>query len=243
MQSCLFQGRQVYSTGFFVTVSPVSIASSHGKVLRKTYGTNLSAPFIMQVSPFKAVQKSLIPNVGILATWPRGDAGRVPVRLLRLWSPLLTIITSLLTWSHPLAHRVSVRFSSLNDGITHTTVVMIVGWRASVCGYAEVCAPSLIGSGAHLLLAKCDPFCALQAYLKVRLLRLFLWSRCRFLIFFPLTLHTLCVHGRLDHDQHYVGDNSYNLQRRWRLDASSDNLHGSVEEDPVANFVIWPRRS
>ena len=105
----------------------------------------------MQVSPFKAVLKSLVPNVDVLATWPRGDASRVPARLLRLWSPLLTMITSLLTWSHPLAHRVSVRFSSLNDGITHATVVMIVGWRASVCGYAEVCAPSLIGSGAHPL--------------------------------------------------------------------------------------------
>ena len=30
------------------------------------------------------------------------------------------------------------------------------------------------------------------------------------------------------------------LQRRWRLDASSDNLHGLVEEDPVANFVMLP---
>ena len=34
---------------------------------------------------------------------------------------------------------------------------MIVGLRASVCGYAEDCAPSLIGSGARPLLAKCDP--------------------------------------------------------------------------------------
>ena len=68
MQPCLFQGCQVYSTGFFVKVSPLSIASSHGNVLRKTYVTDLSAPFIMQVSPFKAVLESLIPNVDILAT-------------------------------------------------------------------------------------------------------------------------------------------------------------------------------
>ena len=90
----------------------------------------------------------------------------------------------LLTWSHSLAHRVSVWFSSLNDGVTHTTVVTIVGWRASVGGYAEHCAPSLIGSGARPLLAKCDPFCALQACLKDRLLRLFRWSQCRFLMSF-----------------------------------------------------------
>ena len=51
-------------------VSPVSIASSHSKVHRKTYGTVLSTPFIMQevVRPFKAVLKGLIPNVDILAT-------------------------------------------------------------------------------------------------------------------------------------------------------------------------------
>ena len=30
------------------------------------------------------------------------------------------------------------------------------------------------------------------------------------------------------------------LQRRWRMDAWSDNLRGLVEEDPVANFVVLP---
>ena len=30
------------------------------------------------------------------------------------------------------------------------------------------------------------------------------------------------------------------FQRRWRLDASSDCLHGFVEENPVANFVVLP---
>ena len=50
-------------------------------------------------------------------------------------------------------------------------------------GYAEVYSPSLFGSGSHPLLSKCDPFCALQAYLKVRLFRLFFWSRRRFFVF------------------------------------------------------------
>ena len=69
MQSCLFQGRQVYSAGFFVTVSLVSIgiASSHGGEHRKTYGTNLSALFTMQVPPFKAVLMNTIPNVHVLS--------------------------------------------------------------------------------------------------------------------------------------------------------------------------------
>ena len=64
---------------------------------------------------------------------------------------------------------------------------MIVGRRASVCGYIEDCTPPLSGSGARPLLAKRDPFCALQACLKVRLLRLSRWSRCRFLMSFSYT--------------------------------------------------------
>ena len=69
MQSCLFQGRQVYGAGFFVTVSLVSIgiASSHGGEHRKTYGTNPSALFTMQVPPFKAVLMNTIPNVDVLS--------------------------------------------------------------------------------------------------------------------------------------------------------------------------------
>ena len=56
---------------------------------------------------------------------------------------------------------------SLNDGVTRATDVMMVGKHASVCGYGEDCTPSLRGSGARLLLAEGDPFCALQACLKV----------------------------------------------------------------------------
>ena len=51
-----------------------------------------------------------------------------------------------------------------------------------MCGYAEDRTPPLSGSGARPLLAKRDPFCALQACLKVRLFRLSRWSRCRFLM-------------------------------------------------------------
>ena len=56
MQSCRFQGQQVYSAGFFVTVSldSIEIASSHGGEHRKTHGMNLSAPFIIHATPLKA---------------------------------------------------------------------------------------------------------------------------------------------------------------------------------------------
>ena len=49
---------------------------------------------------------------------------------------------------------------SLNDGITRATDVMIVGKRASVCGYGKDCASALRGSGARMLFAECDHFCA-----------------------------------------------------------------------------------
>ena len=45
-----------------------------------------------------------------------------------------------------------------------------------MCGYAEDRTLPLSGSGACPLLAKRDPFCALQACLKVRLFRLFTTS-------------------------------------------------------------------
>jgi len=58
----------VYSAGFFVTVSPESmeLASSHCNQANKTYCLNLSAPFIMQVPPFKAVLMKTLPNVDVL---------------------------------------------------------------------------------------------------------------------------------------------------------------------------------
>ena len=51
------EGMVVCSAGFFVTVSPgsIEIASSHCSEQGKTYCMNLSAPYIMQVPPFKAV--------------------------------------------------------------------------------------------------------------------------------------------------------------------------------------------
>merc|ERR1712040_22660 len=55
---------------------------------------------------------------------------------------------------------------SLTDGIMRATDVMIGGKRALVCGYGDVgkgCAFAMRGSGARVLIAECDPICALQA--------------------------------------------------------------------------------
>ena len=64
----LEKAKVVYSAGFFVTVSPesIEIASSHCKEQGKMYCMNLSAPFIMQVPPFKAVLMKTMPNVDVL---------------------------------------------------------------------------------------------------------------------------------------------------------------------------------
>merc|ERR1712110_206154 len=55
---------------------------------------------------------------------------------------------------------------SLPDGIMRATDVMIGGKRALVCGYGDVgkgCAFAMRGAGARVLIAECDPICALQA--------------------------------------------------------------------------------
>merc|ERR1712195_325983 len=55
---------------------------------------------------------------------------------------------------------------SLPDGIMRATDVMIGGKRALVCGYGDVgkgCAFALRGCGARVMIAECDPICALQA--------------------------------------------------------------------------------
>merc|ERR1711870_24171 len=55
---------------------------------------------------------------------------------------------------------------SLPDGIMRATDVMIGGKRALICGYGDVgkgCAFAMRGSGARVLIAECDPICALQA--------------------------------------------------------------------------------
>merc|ERR1719313_236742 len=53
----------IYSAGFFITVSPDSMkkVAQHCLDAGKTYCLNLSAPFIMQVPPFKATLDELIP--------------------------------------------------------------------------------------------------------------------------------------------------------------------------------------
>merc|ERR1712019_219727 len=55
---------------------------------------------------------------------------------------------------------------SLPDGIMRATDVMIGGKRVLVCGYGDVgkgSAFAMRGSGARVLIAECDPICALQA--------------------------------------------------------------------------------
>merc|ERR1711935_976515 len=55
---------------------------------------------------------------------------------------------------------------SLPDGIMRATDVMIGGKRTLVCGYGDVgkgSAFALRGAGARVLIAECDPICALQA--------------------------------------------------------------------------------
>jgi len=54
----------VYSAGFFITVSPESIALASSK--DSIYCLNLSAPFIMQVPPFKACLVNTLPHVDYL---------------------------------------------------------------------------------------------------------------------------------------------------------------------------------
>lgn len=58
----------VYSAGFFITVCPDAMkkVAQHCLEKGKTYCLNLSAPFIIQVPPFKAVLDELIPNVDFL---------------------------------------------------------------------------------------------------------------------------------------------------------------------------------
>merc|ERR1719159_689329 len=58
----------VYSAGFFITVSPDSMRAACAEAAKsnKIYCLNLSAPFLMQVPPFKAVFVELLPQVDIL---------------------------------------------------------------------------------------------------------------------------------------------------------------------------------
>jgi adenosine kinase len=58
----------VYSAGFFITVSPPSIELASEAMLKKgaIYCLNLSAPFIVQVPPFRAVIEKTLPAVDYL---------------------------------------------------------------------------------------------------------------------------------------------------------------------------------
>jgi adenosine kinase len=64
----LEKAKIVYSSGFFTTVSPESLAVLSKTCLEgdKTFCFNLSAPFIMQVPPFKACLMETLPYVDYL---------------------------------------------------------------------------------------------------------------------------------------------------------------------------------
>merc|ERR1712050_478138 len=64
----LERAKVVYSAGFFMTVCPeaMELASKHCNENGKTYCLNLSAPFLMEVPPFKATLMSLLPRVDFL---------------------------------------------------------------------------------------------------------------------------------------------------------------------------------
>mmetsp|Transcript_88563 Transcript_88563/g.156789 ORF Transcript_88563/g.156789 Transcript_88563/m.156789 type:complete len:478 (-) Transcript_88563:104-1537(-) len=64
----LEKAKVVYSAGFFMTVSPdaMEIAATHCNKEGKTYCLNLSAPFLMEVPPFKATLMKLLPYVDFL---------------------------------------------------------------------------------------------------------------------------------------------------------------------------------
>lgn len=64
----LEKAKVVYSAGFFITVCPdaIELCAKHCHEKGKTYCMNLSAPFIMEVPPFKEVLKKTMPYIDIL---------------------------------------------------------------------------------------------------------------------------------------------------------------------------------
>ena len=89
----------IYSAGFFMTVSPDSMemVAKHAAASGKTYCLNLSAPFLMQVPPFKAALDTLMPYVDILfgnetealtysevAGWGTADMQEIALKLAAL---------------------------------------------------------------------------------------------------------------------------------------------------------------
>lgn len=64
----LEKAKVVYSAGFFITVCPdaIALASKHCNDNGKTYCMNLSAPFIMEVPPFKECLMKTMPYIDVL---------------------------------------------------------------------------------------------------------------------------------------------------------------------------------
>lgn len=93
------QARFYYISGFFMTVSPESImaVAKHSAAEGKTFMMNLSAPFLMQVPPFKAVLDGAMPYIDVLfgneseaATyaevekWDTTDVAEIALRISKL---------------------------------------------------------------------------------------------------------------------------------------------------------------
>lgn len=79
----LEKAKVVYSAGFFITVCPeaIEVCSKHCNKEGKTYCMNLSAPFIMEVPPFKKVLQDTMPYIDVLfgneteaAVWAKTEA-------------------------------------------------------------------------------------------------------------------------------------------------------------------------
>merc|ERR1711976_788377 len=62
------QAKIIYSAGFFITVSTESMKLAQAEAAKSgaTYCLNLSAPFLMQVPPFKAFILEILPMVDYL---------------------------------------------------------------------------------------------------------------------------------------------------------------------------------
>ena len=69
-----------------VAPEPIEVASSHCSEQGKTYCMNLSAPFIIQVLPFKAILMKTMPNVHVCfgCHWFGGRSTTVTTRFVLL---------------------------------------------------------------------------------------------------------------------------------------------------------------
>ncbi|KAK9811523.1 hypothetical protein WJX72_005257 [[Myrmecia] bisecta] len=93
------RARVLYSAGFFITVSPESIllAAKHACEHGKMYCMNLSAPFIMEVPPFKKTLMDAMPYIDFLfgneteartfsksEGWETDDVAEIALRISRM---------------------------------------------------------------------------------------------------------------------------------------------------------------